>query len=167
MLLVLALVASLACVAPPQDIAEQITLPYDKFDSQSGPNAWRSMSSAGCTDAAIALLQAFQSSNESNLTDDQRREIAFHIGQTLAFAGRENEAIEDFERANKPGGSVEWHTYVDATLAFLRHDTDALVAAHKSYAAIAPGSMRLSAIEGFIKCPKDPYAKAIHCAMAM
>ena len=167
MLPTLILVASLACTVPAPDISAQIALPYDQFDAESGPHGWRSLNSAGCTDSAIALLKTFQSANKSRLTDDQHREIAFHIGQTRAFAGRDSEAIADFERANKPGGSVEWHTYVAATLAFLKHDAVALNAARKRYAAIAPGSMRLSAIDGFIKCPREPYAKAVHCAMVM
>jgi hypothetical protein len=32
-----------------------------------------------------------------------------------------------------------------------------------AYAAVAPGSMRLRFIEGFLACPNEPYAKAVHC----
>jgi hypothetical protein len=161
------LAASTACAVPPHEISQQLDLPYDQFDTQAGANGWRGLNSAGCTDAAVDLLRAFAKTNESELSADQHRELAFHIGQALAFAGREPEAIAAFEHANRPGGTAEWHTYVDATLAFLRRDAQALAGARKTYAAIAPGSMRLQAIDGFVQCPDAPYAKAIHCAMQM
>jgi hypothetical protein len=161
------LAASTSCVVPAQDISQQLALPYDQFDTQAGPHGWRGLNSAGCTDAAVDLLRTFANTNESELSADQNRELAFHIGQALAFAGRQAEAIAAFEHANRPGGTAEWHTYVDATIAFLKRDAQALDAARKAYAAIAPGSMRLQAIDGFVQCPEAPYSKAIHCAMQM
>ena len=70
-----------------------------------------------------------------------------------------------FERSNSPAASPEWQAYVLATLAFLHRDSAALAAARAQYAGIAPRSMRLRIIDGFIACPKDTYAKAAHCGM--
>ncbi|MFS8063339.1 MAG: hypothetical protein ACMG5Z_02010 [Luteimonas sp.] len=167
MLIALVLATSLACSVPATETSTQVLLPYASFDSLEGPYGWRHLNSSGCTDSAVSLLRAYGSSNQAKLTSEQIRELAFHVGQTLAFAGHDAESIPEFERANRPGGTAEWHAYVGATLAFLKHDQAALVAARNAYASIAPGSMRLGAIDGFIKCPREPYAKAVHCAMAM
>ena len=70
-----------------------------------------------------------------------------------------------FERATNAAASPEWRAYVAATLAFLQHDASALAASRAVYAAGAPGSKRLSIIDGFIACPHEPYARAVHCKM--
>jgi hypothetical protein len=90
-------------------------------------------------------------------------ELYFHIGQALALSGREDESIVHFERALEPAASPEWRAYVQATVAFLKRDSGALLAARAAYAAIAPESMRLRFIDGFLSCPNDTYARAVHC----
>ena len=62
--------------------------------------------------------------------------------------------------------SAEWRTYIEATLAFLRHDSHALEQARDRYRSIAPTSMRLVFIDGMLACPNEPYARAVHCSAA-
>ena len=81
------------------------------------------------------------------------------------MAGREQEAIAPLEQALDAEPPPEWATYVRATLAFLRRDLAALQAARASYAALAPGSVRLRIIDGLVACPTEPYMKAAHCKM--
>jgi len=155
--------AASVCTVPAEEKATQLSLPYASFDSRSGPFGWRNLNAAGCADAAVSLLAAYSGANTDRLAGNELREIAFHIGQALAMAGRDREAIKYFENAQDAGASAEWRAYVQATLAFLRRDTTGLAAARETYAAIAPGSMRLRIIDGFVACPGEPYAKAAHC----
>jgi hypothetical protein len=159
------LAAAASCAVPPAEVTLQASLAYEAFDGRTGPYGWRSLNAVGCTDAAVSLLAAYAAANAIRLHDDQRLELAFHSGQALAFAGREMEAIPYFERANGVTGTPEWRAYVAATLAFLMHDAPALAAARGAYATIAPASMRLRIIDGFVACPNESYSKAVHCRM--
>ena len=162
---VLAVAAASTCMVPATEEAAQRALPYAAFDSRAGPYGWRALAAAGCTDPAISLLAQYSEANRNRLAPAQRREIAFHIGQALAMAGREQEAIVPLEQALDAEAPPEWATYVKATLAFLRRDGVALQAARTSYAALAPGSVRLRIIDGLLACPTEPYMKAAHCKM--
>lgn len=159
------LAAATSCVVPQADVSLQASLDYAAFESRGEPYGWRYLIQVGCTDAALSLLAAYATANEARLTVEQRLELAFHSGQALAFAGRDAESIPHFERAISEQISSEWAAYVVATLAFLRRDAPALAAAREAYATIAPTSMRLTIIDGFIACPHEPYSKAVHCAM--
>ena len=153
--------ATAAAQACPAAIDQtQLTLDYAAFDAAG----WRDLLMQGCADAAIAQLEAYRGANTATMTPDQSRELSFHIGQTLAFSGRDSESIPPFEAAR--GGEEEWAAYVDATLAFLRHDGADLCAQRARY-ALAPGAsaMRISVIDGFIACADAPYAQAVHCAL--
>src|SRR5450432_2505818 len=150
MSLAIALLAAAAsmCAVPSSEGVVQQALPYAAFDSRGGPFGWRALAATGCTDAAISLLAQYSEANRSRLAAAEEREIAFHIGQSLAMAGREQESIAPFERALDSEAPLEWATYVRATLAFLRRDAVALQAARESYASLAPGSARLRIIVG-------------------
>jgi hypothetical protein len=157
--------AASACAVPTAEGVAQQALPYAAFDTRGSPFGWRALAAAGCTDAAVSLLAQYSEANRGRLAEAEAREIAFHVGQALAMAGREQESIAPFERARGSGDSPEWATYVEATLAFLRRDAAALQTARAAYAAIAPGSVRLRIIEGLVACPTEPYMKAAHCKM--
>ncbi len=159
----------LSCASPPAAAQQcpltvdpaQLQLGYDNFDAAG----WRGLLADGCVDADVALLEAYRSANAARLTVDQSLELAFHLGQALAFAGRDQESIRYFEQAR--GGGEEWAAYVEATLAFLKHDVVGLAAQRARYER-APGAsqMRLLVIDGFILCADGPYAQAAMCAMA-
>ena len=160
------LVASVSsCEVPPQEASASIGLSYEAFDGQSGPHSWRSLLDTGCVDSAVTLLSAYSSANDVRLDQKQRLELQFHIGQALAMTGRVDESIPHFVKASAPEAPAEWRTYVEATLAFLRRDSEGLAAARLAYARIAPDSMRLRIIDGMVACPSEPYAKAVHCRM--
>ena len=149
---------------PPAEIARQLTLPYEQFDTAEQPTAWRQLNGNGCTDEAMRLLAKYADANAVRLTTEQKSELAFHRGQALAFASRNAEAIPYLEQALGFGGSVEWTTYVAANIAFLKRDAAALRKARDRYAVVAKGSMRLKFLDGFIACPADAYMKAAFCA---
>lgn len=139
----------------------QLSLSYDAFDAAG----WRNLV-GNCTDAAVAQLMAYRDANWSRMALEQRLEIAFHIGQTLALARRDQESIPYFEQSTDASAPAEWSAYVDATIAFLRHDAVALAAARARY-AVSPGAsdMRLAIIDGFVTCADRPYVEAVHCGM--
>lgn len=155
-----------ACAIPAAEQQRQMALPYEMFDSAPAPHGWRTLNSSGCTDAAIALLAAYREANAAKLNPEQRRELPFHIGQTLAFAGRDGAAASYFEQADSPDAPAEWRAYVAAHIAFFRHDRLALEQARANYAA-APtaGPMRLKIIDGLIACPGKAYMVAAYCRM--
>ena len=165
LIVALVLAAASPCAVPPSEEAAQRALPYAEFDGRMDPFGWRALVAAGCTDSAVSLLAQYSEANRDRLTPAQRREVAFHRGQALAMGGREQEAIAPLEQALDAEAPAEWAAYVRATLAFLRRDGAALEAARASYAALAPGSMRLRIIEGLVACPAQPYMKAAHCRM--
>ena len=165
LIVALAVAAASTCTVPASEEVAQRALPYAAFDGRAGPFGWRALAAAGCTDSAVSLLAQYAEANRSRLAPAQRRELAFHTGQALAMAGREQEAIAPLELAVDSDAPAEWATYVKATLAFLRRDGAALQAARASYAELAPGSMRLRIIDGLVACPTEPYMKAAHCRM--
>lgn len=162
--LIIAAATTVPCALPPLEAERQVSLSYSTFDSQSAPYGWRHLNAQGCIGSAISLLDAYATSNLAAMTDAEKMELSFHIGQVLALAGRDEESIAHFERSLQPTASAEWRTYVQATLAFLKRDAAALIAARAAYAAVAPKSMRLKFIDGFLSCPNEPYAKAVHCS---
>jgi hypothetical protein len=159
------LAAAAVCEVPSSEEAAQRALPYPAFDSRSGPFGWRALAAVGCTDLAVSLLARYSQTHRDRLAPAERREIDFHIGQSLAMAGRDQEAIAPLEQALDAEAPEEWAAYVKATLAFLRRDAPALRAARASYSALAPGSLRLRIIDGLVACPTEPYMKAAHCKM--
>ena len=161
----LLLAASTGCAIPTADADAQLALDYVSFDARSDRYGWRTLSASGCTDEAVALLTRYASANDARLSAEARRELTFHAGQALAFAGRDAESIAHFERAQDAAAPSEWRVYVAATLAFLRRDAAALAAVRSAYAAAAGDSMRLRIIDGFIACPDASYRVAAHCRM--
>jgi hypothetical protein len=140
---------------------EQMALSYEAFDA----GGWRELLAQGCTDAAVASLERYQAANQSRLSAEQTRELRFHVGQTLAMSGRDAESVAHFERS--AGGDEEWDAYVQATIAFLKREAEALVAQRARYAQAAGASaMRLAVIDGFVACPGQSYVAAVRCGMA-
>ena len=154
------------CAVTEVETMAQVGLTYSEFDGRAGRAGWRQLIARGCADEAVTLLQRYRAVNHDRFTAAQRQEVAFHIGQAYALAGRDAEALLAFELALGADLTAEWRSYVEATLAFLRRDRAALARARAAYAA-APGAdpMRLKVIEGFLACPDRPYMEAAHCAM--
>jgi hypothetical protein len=162
------IIVLMGCVSPQASAQQcpaemdraQLRLDYESFDAAG----WRELLARGCVDAALALLESYRSTNNTHLTEEQKLELAFHLGQALAFSGRDQDSIRYFEQAR--GGTEEWAAYVEATLAFLRHDVAGLAAQRARYLR-APGAsdMRVRVIDGFAQCIDSPYAQAAMCAM--
>ena len=143
-----------------------IALQYDRFDTASGDLAWRTLLNRGCVDSAVATLKAYRLTNEERMSEEQRYELTFHIGQALAMSARDPEAVPYFEAASGPASTAEWSAYVAAHLGFAQKDRALVERSLAAYEKLArPGSMRLTVIRGFLMCLDKPYMQAAHCGM--
>lgn len=156
----LLLVGSLSHAADRCDYDEDAMLALDEhaFDQDwSGTGGgWRAVASIpGCELAAADLLAAYRAKHPSAGSI-----LAWHEGQVRALAGQYERAMPLFESARKPEDQdfAGWNDYVDATLAFLRHDKPALSLARERLAAVAyPKSPAMPPLkDGFFELPTQP-----------
>lgn len=104
-----------------------MTMTYDKFDED--PNGWRILAHKdGCMDTAADLIAKYRRHVQLQVA-----ELAWHEGQLRAIEGQTDKAIVLFE-SSRDGMHDE--AYVDATIAFLKRDHRALLAARARLAAL-------------------------------
>lgn len=160
--IVLCLAAWPPAVAQPPDVKcsydEEALLALDEaaFD-QSLPNGgWRAIGNVpGCEVAAAELIAAYRARHPAASST-----VAWHEGQMWAAAGSHEKAIPALESARKdpardPAG---WNHYVDATIAFLAGDREALEQARDRLAAVPfdETSGLPPLVDGFIELPTQP-----------
>jgi hypothetical protein len=155
-----------ACTVPSAEREATMREDYAAFDQAAMPHSWRNLLQQGCTREAVGILEDYRKWDAARLTRDQRLELNFHIGQTLAFGGYDAEALPHFEIARADGAPEEWNAYVDATVAFLKKDRPRLEEARRRYVSAADHQdIRVKLIDGFLQCLDKPYAAAVHCAV--
>lgn len=154
-----ALPASLAQVLDDScayDEEAMLALDEAAFD-QSLPNGgWRAIGNMpGCEVAAAELIAAYRDRHPAASST-----VAWHEGQMWAAAGLHEKAIPALESARKdpaldPAG---WNHYVDATIAFLVGDREALERARDRLAAVPfdETSGLPPLVNGFIELPTQP-----------
>lgn len=137
---------------------EEAMLALDEaaFDQDLPNGGWRKIGNIpGCEAAAAELIAAYRARHPHSSSI-----VAWHEGQMLASAGMNERAIPALEAARKdpardPAG---WNHYVDATIAFLAGDREALVQARDRLAAVpfddTAGLPPL--VDGFIELPTQP-----------
>ncbi|MEA3060618.1 MAG: hypothetical protein QOJ94_399 [Sphingomonadales bacterium] len=154
------------------DRAAMLALPERAFD-QDLEGGWRPLAArARCRGAAADLIAAYRRAHPA-----AGPILRWHEGQLRALHGQTGRAIALFERSREPSDANGWNDYVDATIAFLRHDREALSAARARLAARpkpadwAPHDsqgrpvpiawpMNLNVVDGLIRCFGKPYDKA-------
>ncbi|NRA29899.1 MAG: hypothetical protein HRU11_06505 [Parvularculaceae bacterium] len=166
-----------------------LALDYRAFD-QDFSGGWRAVEQQqGCGRAAAELIKAYMLYSTPT-PPESWGVLRWHAGQALANAGAEAEAIPFFQasyhRTAKTGEPDEWNLYVDATIAFLARDEEALLAAREALAAfpvpeeekearrkflednprisMPPGFVdepsNLSVVDGFVACADKSYKEA-------
>jgi hypothetical protein len=167
----LALQAAAPAPAPPPDPCAvdrraMLALGMDAFD-QDHQGGWRPLSERpGCQVAAADLIRDYRA-----FLQDRLPILYWHEGQLRAEAGQTAEAISLMDRTRREAGDERapwWNVYVDATLAFLRGDRPALVAARERLAAVPrpddTGGRRwppnLAVVDGLLRCFGRPYREA-------
>ena len=111
-----------------------LEMDYDTFDQTD--NGWRSLAYEERYLDAARLIDRYTDANRDDLMSDEVRLLDFHSGQMYAFANEYIRAVERFETSYKPPYPVgetdvftsRWNAYIDATIAFLEGDLDALLA---------------------------------------
>lgn len=98
--------------------------------------------------------------------------LPFHTGQLFALAGEHAEAIQWMEKGYSNGKSdpINWNAFVDANVAFLKHDYKALLNQRNLIDQEPPMTdrpgvpkwavgkkMNLDVVDGFIACFEKPY----------
>lgn len=130
------------CVKDPESY---LALSFDDFDQGIQPVAegprqewgWREIArQEGCYTAAAILISQWRDRHGASLDPRQQSFIAFHEGQLRAGGGDYSGAIPLIEAGRDMFGDAAGRAYVDAILAFLRSDRDALIAARERLLAV-------------------------------
>lgn len=118
------------CIA---DRTQVLALDEESFD-QDLSGGWRAVASRpGCRLAAADLVRDYRAAN-----DPESFLLHWHEGQLRAMETQTEQAIHLFERSRRPAAEDEigWNHYVDATIAFLGQDLEALRGARAKLIAI-------------------------------
>jgi hypothetical protein len=124
--------APAAPASPPDcsfDRQAMLALDYLQFD-ETKDAGWRVIAHRpGCELRAADLLELYRDRRERQVAA-----LAWHEGQLRAAAGETERAIALFESSREKGGHEG--PYIDASVAFLRHDRAALLDARRRLAAM-------------------------------
>lgn len=154
-----------------------LSLEVSEFD-QDMQGGWRRIAAMPyCAEAAADLIKEYRSRSEG-----QHTALTFHEGQLRARVGQTERAISLFEdsRTAPETDRYGWNHYVDATIAFLKRDRDALLRSRAALAALEePEDFRpvdqdgnevdiswppnLNVVDGFLACFDRPYSEAYGC----
>ncbi len=146
----------LLTIAPalPAEIDKQKTdafLKMDFWEFDQKPNGWRSLRNSDGTldyNATAKLLDTYYE-QKKGVPESQRTLLAFHAGQNYGFAKQTEEAISRFRKSFQ-NDQPDWNAYVEATIAFLKNDKDALLKAREKL-AVMPGQMNLNVIDRLVR----------------
>ena len=113
--------------------SEMLALDVNSFD-QDFNGGWRTIADRdGCKAAAADLIRDYIDEHNPQSTI-----VYFHEAQMRAMAGQTERALQLFSQTRKPKSETDrigWNHYVEATIAFLRKDRDALGRAQAALAS--------------------------------
>ena len=187
-MILLSLLATLTMgqVATTQDCrqpdAAMLALPLEEFDQT--PAGWRSLDAEGCEAVGADAIARVRVLNREALAGQETGTLIWHEGQLRAAAGQTEAAIAlMLEGRDQEPDAIQ--PYVDASVAFLRQDREALLAARArlvalpvpeyfaraaeryraNYPDLPPLSwpLNLNKVDGFIACFDRPYREAYSC----
>ncbi len=154
------------------DKESMLELKQHDFD-QAFDSGWRAVNKKGaCNLTAADLIREYIEKNGEDGVI-----MTWHEGQLRAMAGQTERAIRLFEDARNPPDEDDWfgwNIYVDASIAFLKKDHDALVQAKEKLVILPrpdgynpvdsfgkPVSIRwppnLNVVDGLLECFSDSY----------
>jgi hypothetical protein len=174
------------CVPDPESY---LALSYQDFDQGVRPLAdgsrqeagWREINNQeGCQAAAAMLISQWRERHGATLEPVMQSFMAFHEGQIRAGAGDYSGAIPLIEAGRGMFNNAAGQAYVDAIVAFLRSDRDALIAARERLLAVpAPDNWpeiqrkykeqfgqdmkwpeNIEATDALVRCFGKPYSSA-------
>ena len=104
------------------DLQHNASLSFDDFDQKgTTPATWRQLDDRGCkVEAALAAEDYLMHAKLASVV--QQHDVLFHIAQSLAQAGRNDEAAMLVAASKDPiqavGAAFDWNTYLDGKLGF-------------------------------------------------
>ena len=135
------------CLTPGTDY---LALDFMAFD-QTMDAGWREVANReGCAVVAADLIKDYRTAN-ADLSEGMRSTMRWHEGQMRAEVGQTKQAIELFMTTYKDSenDSFGWNYYVDATIAFLEQDREALNEAREQLAALPkPSDINMTDADG-------------------
>lgn len=162
--------------------AAMLALPLHQFDQTE--RGWRSLDAKGCEAVGADAIARYREVNLEALAGEDLGTLVWHEGQLRAAAGQTDAAIAQMLEAHREESDAI-QPYVDATVAFLRRDREALLAARErllalpvpDYFAAAVERHRINypdyppptwplnrdKVEGFVACFDRPYREAYNC----
>ncbi|HWQ87476.1 hypothetical protein [Brevundimonas sp.] len=163
--------------------ADAVMLAMSLHDFDQTEAGWRSLDAEGCQRQAAEAIGRYRTVNAQALGEEADT-LIWHEGQMRAFAGDTEEAIR-LMLIGRDRDSDATQPYTDATIAFLRRDRPALLAARERlvalpvpeafaraaarYAASYPDHpaltwpLNLNIVDGLIACFDRPYREAYAC----
>jgi len=106
-------------------------MPFQEFDQTQG-SGWRKLAMEGKHEEAAKLIDRYLLENAD--TDKKKGILNFHAGQMYAFADISDLAVDRFKKSynlDYPEDfepyAKQWNSYVNATIAFLEKDREALL----------------------------------------
>lgn len=159
MLLALAIAAIVAGGSLPSACSYDpaiLKLGVDAFD-QDLSGGWRALAERPeCVEVAADLVHKYREHQQSMINI-----LYWHEGQLRAGRGENDAAIAPFELSRQPGDERGWNEYVDATIAFLKHDKPALLAARAKLSRRPPGPEFIESNGQRISLPPGPMNLAV------
>jgi hypothetical protein len=181
-LLASALLGQAAPTDCPRPDAAMLALPLHEFDQT--PAGWRSLDSEGCEAVGADAIARYRELHREALAGEETGTLVWHEGQLRAAAGQTDAAIA-LMLEGRDGESDAIQPYVDASVAYLRRDREALLAARARLVALPVPDyfaraaeryrtsypdhppltwpLNLDKVDGFIACFDRPYREAYSC----
>lgn len=126
------LLSTSPCLSPDIDY---MALAFQEFD-QTMDAGWREVANRdGCAVAAADLIQRYRES-KPDLSEGQLNIMRWHEGQMRAEAGQNEQAVALFKQTYTEFDTMGWNYYVNATIAFIEQDAEALQHAHDQLVAL-------------------------------
>ncbi len=160
---------ALQCKLTQADLVANRSLTWQKFDQQFDlqneyQTTWRSLMQRKCFDEAVVAYTDYLAWGPIPAGERWQTTARFHLGQSLAHAGRNAEAARVIATARRETevGGLKWNLYVQGTVAFLLRDKAALQAAYAALAAETGPSNATNAgvLAGMMHCWDKPYSEA-------
>ena len=153
------------CRITQADLLANRALSWSEFDQETGSvTSWRSLIERKCEDAAILAYTDYLAFGPIPQGERWQSTARFHLGQSLAQAGRNQEAalLAATARRETEVGGMKWNLYVQGTYAFLTRDKASLDAAFAALSAETGHSNATNAgvLAGLRHCWNKTYREA-------
>ncbi len=154
-----------SCRLDDADLLANRALAWRDFDQAgSVPTSWRALVERGCDEEAVRAYTDYLAYGPVPEGERWQTTARFHLGQSLANAGRHEQAAQLIATARRQTeiGEMRWNLYVQGTYAFLVRDRSALEVAFESLKA-EPGrsnAVNAGVLAGLLSCWDKPYREA-------